>query len=268
VIDTPAAPLEGAVCAVHADRAASFVCQRCGSYACPDCAVDETRTQCRACGAGLVDWERWRELGLFATFFSTTRELLFAPAAFFRKAPGPRAGPPFAYGVVAFMLAQLAYAVVFALFMVVVGFRGSSFGGAPEKLGELLAMAVCIAPMICIQAPIQSGIAIVWSAGWAHLTLHLMGKTSATFEQSMRATSYANAPYVLWFVPCVGWIASFVWVPILEAIAMRETHRVSMGTALFAVLAHRAALILGVALLYAFLFAFAFASTPGFGAPR
>jgi len=47
----PSTAASGARCAVHADRTASLVCARCGSFMCPECSEGGAQAQCPKCRA-------------------------------------------------------------------------------------------------------------------------------------------------------------------------------------------------------------------------
>jgi hypothetical protein len=78
----------------------------------------------------------------------------------------------------------------------------------------------------------------------------------------VRAVSYANAPYVVYVVPCIGWLVGSIWVVVLEVVAIRETHRVRTEIAVVAALGHRVLFVLVIVGLYAALIGLFIASAP------
>jgi len=66
--------------------------------------------------------------------------------------------------------------------------------------------------MMLVQAPAYGFMGILVGGGLTHVTLVLMKKANATFEQTLRAVSYANAPYFFYFIPCLGPFVAWFWI--------------------------------------------------------
>lgn len=240
----------GASCAVHGGVGASFTCSRCGTFACDDCAFSRTAGQpvCRACAAaGLaepVPWERRKELGLIRAFWETTKLLLRAPTAFFRT-PATEAGAmaPISYALVAYTLGQLVWNLVmltgFALTSGVAGIALDEGAAGGMAAGYFLCILGVVIPLTLTQAPIQGLIALLGGGGLAHLTLRMMKCANAPFESTLRAVSYANAPYLLYAVPCLGPFIGWGFMITLEVKGLKATHRIGTDRAVVAVLAYR-----------------------------
>lgn len=254
------------MCGVHADAGATFTCTRCGTFGCLDCLFSALagREICRACAEpGLgepIPWERRKELGLRRALWRTTVLACRQPARFYRT-PATEAGVlwPMVYGMGVYTLAQLVLNVVMALLMLASG--GVAALVAPEPaLGAVLAgyglcMVVAMVPLTLIWAPISAAIGIVIAAGAAHVMLALMKRTKGSFEDTLRAVSYSNAPYFWSVIPGCGAIIGWVWMLVIEVIAVRETHRTTTGRAAVATLLYRFVLLGTLAVGYAALVA-------------
>jgi len=232
----------GALCAVHAEQDAIFICTRCGSYGCADCVFSDVagREMCLACSTGglaeVLPWERRRDIGWWKAFWRTTRLVLSEPTATFRT-PSAEAGigGPLLYGVLAYTVGQLIVLVLLVLFMVVMGVALGAATGEAGIAALFAGYGICIVPLTLVQVPVYALIGIIMGGGLSHFTLYLMKKATVPFEQTLRAVSFANAPHVFDIFQCV----SIPWVIAAETIAIRETHRVSTGTALVATLGWR-----------------------------
>lgn len=232
----------GALCGVHAEREATFTCTRCGSYGCTDCVFSDVggREICVACSTGglaeVLPWERRREIGWWSAFWQTTRLVLLEPTATFRT-PSSEAGigGPLLYGVLAYTVGQLIVLALVVLAMIVMGVAVGAATGEAGAGALLAGYGVCIIPLTLVQVPVYALVGIIMGGGLSHFTLYLLKKASAPFDQTLRAVSLANAPHVFDIFQCV----SVPWVIAAETIAIRETHRVSTGTALLATLGWR-----------------------------
>jgi len=117
-------------------------------------------------------------------------------------------------------------------------------------LGVGLLYGVLIVAMTLVQAPVYAIIGIMTSGALGHGALVLTKKATQGLEQTIRAVAYANAGHVYWGVPIVGWLVAIVWVPVLEVIGIRETHKCSTGAAVFAVLSWRIVILGALLTLY------------------
>lgn len=276
--DAPADAAGTPLCAVHPEAPATFTCARCGSFGCGACLAAQTsvgpvchRCADRGVGSGLP-WERWREIGLWRSGWQTTKLALRSPTRCFRTpalTPGP--GLPLGYGAAVYTVGQLGYALTLVLVFVVMGI--GMFAAMPEGsqtpeavLAPFGCMGFAIVPMVVILAPVQALVGILVAAVCAHGTLALLGSARASFEQTLRAVSYANAPYALFVIPCIGPLVALCWVPALEVIALREVHDISTGKASVAAFGWRIALTLLIVGAYVAFFAMMFAAVQEAGA--
>lgn len=232
----------GALCAVHAEREAEYICSRCGSYACEGCLFSAVpgREMCKACAEGglteVVPWERRREIGWWKAFWRTSKLVLVEPSATFRTpTTEPGIGGPLLYGVLSYTVGQLIVLLLVVLAMLVMGVAVGAATGEAGITALFAGYGLCIIPLTLVQVPVYALMGIMMGAGMSHFTLFLMKKASAPFDQTLRAVSYANAPHLFDIFQCI----SIPWVIAAETIALREAHRVSTGTALVAALAWR-----------------------------
>jgi len=229
---------------------ASFTCNRCGTFGCDACAFSPLAALlvCRACAAGglaePIPWERRKELGFIRAFWETTKLLYRAPTAFFRT-PLTESGAmgPISYGLVAYTLGQLVWNFVMLIGLAMTsGVTGialdeGQLGGM--MAGYFICVLAIVIPVTLTQAPIQGLIALLGGGGLSHLTLRMMKSANTPFEGTLRAVSYANGPYLLYAVPCVGPFIGWGFMIVLEVIALKEAHRIGTDRAAVAVLGYR-----------------------------
>lgn len=240
----------GARCAVHEEADAVFVCGRCGTFGCLACVfagTDRGTAICRACAArGLpepIPWERRRELGWIRAFWQTTKLVSAQPTRFFAT-PTTESGllGPMLYAVLAYTVGLALQLLSMGLAMVVTG-GGLALFGEPTGGAVLATYGLCFGvgmlPFTLASYPVYAILGALTAGGLGHGTLVLFKARTASFEQSLRAVCFANAPYFWTWVPCVGWFLSWPWVWAAEVIALRETHRTGTDKAAFAALGHR-----------------------------
>jgi hypothetical protein len=268
----------GAECAVHPDAPASFLCARCGTFGCAECAfsVIPRREVCRACAAkGLgepIPWERRAELGTMLAFWQTVRLASFSPTAFFRTpTTQPSVLGAVMHGVATPTIGLLLSYVLIGLLMMLGGGVAALAIQDPEAsmIGGVLAAYGCffvgMSPVALIFGPANALLGAAFAAAASHGTLAVFKKTGASFEETLRASSYANAPRMFAFVPILGGLTYF-WSVGLEVVALRETHRCGTGWALAAALGYRLVLFLMLIVAYAALIGAVFALERGHGA--
>jgi hypothetical protein len=269
----PSAALVGASCAEHGDRGATFVCTRCGDFACDECAFSRVpeREVCRRCAAhGLAEpipWERRKELGWRKAYWETTKAVLRDPTRFY-KTPSTEEGlmGPMMYGVLAYTVGQTLYAALMAVLLLGAGGVSAVMVDEQGLGGFLLAYFGClglgVVPLTLLQAPVQSLFGIVVAGGCAHLTLMMLKSTKGTLEASLRAVCYANAAYILMVIPCFGALALLGYELWAEVAGMREAHRIGTDKAVLAVVGFRVLLILLIVGFYVAFFAVTLAAGP------
>ncbi len=247
---------------MHHETDGTFACARCGDYACARCLFggEAGHEVCRTCAsAGLetpIPWERRAELGWIRALLRTTKLVSLEPRRFFRTpATDQQVLWPVAYGVGVYTIGQLVGNIIIMIGLLALG--GAAATTIPDAgvsgvlAGYLACWAVAIIPITLIQAPTVALMGIAGGAALTHLTLVVTRTKRGSFEQTLRAVSYANAPYLLYFVPCLGPIIAWLWMVGVEVVAVRETHRIGTDRAALAVLGYRVALIVLVVGVYA-----------------
>ncbi|MFW5920864.1 MAG: YIP1 family protein [Polyangiales bacterium] len=252
----PAGLPAGAACAHHPERDATRLCARCGSFACEQCVFSalEQRPICRACAEGglgePIPWERRREIGRLRAFWRTTKVAMRTPTRFYRTPPTEEGQLwPVVYGVLAYTAGQLGSYLFMALLVLLGGGIAAAFAPEPEIGGILFGYFGCwtvgMFPLVLLQAPVYALLGILAGAAMSHGTLALFRVPRGSFEQTLRVVAFANAPYILYVVPCVGPLVGLVGVVVLEVIGLREVHRLSTDKAVLAAVGYR---VLGVVL--------------------
>jgi hypothetical protein len=266
---------EGTRCAAHREDAV-FVCARCGSFGCAACRFSAVagREICAACaGGGLeepIPWERRAELGKWTAFWRTTKLAVLSPVRFFKTpTTSPSGMAAVAHGVgtytVGMMLSYALSGLTLLLGGGVLALVGEDTG--LQELGGVLGVYGCaivgMSPLALLFGPANALMGLVFGTACAHGTLALFGKARGSFEDSLRAMSYSNAPRVLFFVPVLG-ILAWGWMLRLEVVGLRETHGCGTDWAAAATFGYRVALVLVTVLAYAAIFGFAYLSAqPG-----
>ncbi|MEM9190279.1 MAG: hypothetical protein AAGF12_13935 [Myxococcota bacterium] len=277
---TPSEPAtdRGAACAIHPDREAVFTCARCGTFGCSECAFAtvRNRTTCRACAAsGLpepIPWEHRKSLGYWKAFVATCGVAARQPTRFFRTPAGEDGlWGPVSFGMASYTFGQLLFLIILCLGLVA---SGIGFGVAADNpsdgailAGVSIGYAVVLVGTSAVQMPMYALLGIFAGGGLSHLTLKLMKKATASFEETARVVSYANAAYFYYWIPCVGPLFSLVWVVRLETIALRELHGCGTDRALVAALGYRILLFVLVVGVYVGLIALIIRTSPEFQTP-
>jgi hypothetical protein len=257
--DVPA----GARCGVHAEVDARFLCVTCGTYGCGACVFARTErgATCRACAARglaeIVPWERRRELGWVRAFWETTRLVCTEPKRFFAT-PAGESGliGPTAYAVLAYTAGGALMMLSFGLLMLVGA--GGALIADEAALGTIFGIyggcfTVGFIPFALLAYPVQGLVQVLIAAACSHGTLVLLKGQRVSFEQSLRAVCYANAPYFWSFVPCIGWFGPMFWVWYCETVALRDAHRTTTDRAAIAVLGYRLLFFVAIVTIYALL---------------
>ena len=255
----------GAYCGIYPDQFAEIICSRCGTFICAEgnFGGEKGSEVCVNCAKGglesPVPWDRAKGLGYRTAYWETTKILLRDSVRFFKTPPTSSTGWGLAYGVVAYTVGQLLAALLVALLMLLSGGIMGGIGAQsdampPGMTGFFMAyfgcLGIAIVPMTLMQAPVGGLFGIAASVVGTHGTLKMFGWSKGGIETTMRAVSYANAPYVLYGIPCVGPIIGFFWVILLEVRGIREVHSLSNDKAIFAVVGYRIVLMLLVGGLY------------------
>lgn len=171
--------------------------------------------------------------GFFGGLWSTIFQALKTPSAFFRSMPttGGMARP-----LVFHLL--LAEFMVFCQFLWGLSGLGSfsQYAGSPELMDMGMSMAGAGSLMLLIFYPLLLILRLLVMTAIIHLLLKLLRSGQGGAEGTFRVLCYAAAPLVIGILPLVGPIIGGVWSIGLTILGLREAHRTSFATAMFAVL--------------------------------
>jgi len=195
-----------------------------------------------AAGRPGLPWERGKD---FASLLETAKLLITSPAEAYDQAKEKGDyGSPILFAVI--------FAVIGGIFsafwqILQIGGAGSLMKQIPDLPPEMRdalsgaggATGAAGAVFGIILAPVFAVIGLfIWSA-IVHLVLNLLGAlkdSSAGFEGTLRAASFASVVQLAYVVPVVGPIVAFVWSVILQVLGIASLHRTSQGKAVAGVL--------------------------------
>jgi len=194
-------------------------CARCGS---------------RLEGAGVVtvspDWEENGGWFRIPSFFITVREVLFTPSSTFSRVKTDNR----IFNACLFGIIGGSIGILFgSLWQTVVDWRKfiPQYSDVPDVFHGLsywLAMLL-IAPSVAVLAQLIS-------AGIVHVCLMIAGGAKRGFAVTFRVVAYAyGATALLSLIPVLGAVAGFIWLVAVEALGLKEAHRITLGKSLFAV---------------------------------
>ena len=185
-----------------------------------------------------LPWEDRQRLGFVNALVETIKLLVTAPGEAYRRV---REKGDF--------FSPLLFAVIVGWVMAIVGqlwslaFQSTLITLLPSELrhqiGPMLAGSAAGFVVAVIVAPILIMIGLfIWS-GIVHLCLMMVGGTggsTAGFEGTFRAISYAQVASLAQVVPMAGGLIGVVWGIVLQVIGLATLHKTSHGKAAMAVL--------------------------------
>lgn len=185
-----------------------------------------------------LPWEDRERVGFVNGLLETIKLLITAPGSAYRRAKekGDYFGP-------------LLFAVLIGWVMAIIGqlwsllFQSTWISMMPaemrREIGPMMAGGAAGFVVTIILAPIIITIVLfIWSA-IVHLFLNLVGGTSAStagYEGTFRAISYAQVASLAQIVPIVGGLIAFVWAIVLQVIGLSTLHKTTGGKAAAGVL--------------------------------
>lgn len=180
-----------------------------------------------------VPFEELARHGFFGGLWGTITRVVKTPASFFRSMP-----------VSGGMAKPLIFHLLLAEFMVFCqfgwGFTSlgsmSQYAGSPELLDMGLSLAGAGSLMLLVVYPLLLVLRLMLMTGIIHLLLKLLRSGQGGAEGTFRVLCYAAAPLIVGVVPFVGPVVGGLWSIVLTVIGLKEAHRTSLSTALFAVL--------------------------------
>lgn len=249
LVDAVAVPA-GARCGTHPASAALYLCARCGTFLCTDCAAIgfDGESYCGPCEAHLpgdIPWEQRRRIGYFGALRDTVAAVLLWPAAFFRHAPRERSiWPALVFGYLFTALVDaidLLRAIVVwseapeARVAFVEGFeRGASEVPALAGWGEVAWFLVELGGPVA--SPLTYGVWMIATAAAWWVGLRVVSG-SADPREILRGLSYTNVLALFGVVTLflAGPVAVFVmmllalWGGVLQVLAMARLTDGSIG---------------------------------------
>jgi hypothetical protein len=180
--------------------------------------------------AGYSPWEDMANLGFFTAFFRTIKEVLFSPIGFFRAMPVDKN-----------IHYALLYGIIMGFFVALSGllwqFAFSGLAGGGEGMQGMEAL---FTPFFLIIYAFFLPFVIVFSlfmyTGMLHTMLIVVGGNLRGLDATFRVVAYTQSAQVFTLIPVLGVFIYLVYTPILLAIGFKESHQISTGKAVFAVL--------------------------------
>ncbi|MDP3428625.1 MAG: YIP1 family protein [Humidesulfovibrio sp.] len=184
-----------------------------------------------------VPFEDLPSHGFFPGLWRTITEVLKTPAAFFRAMPisGGMAKP------LVFHLLLAEFMVLSQFFWGMSGLSAlSQYSGNQEFMDLGLGLAGTSPIFILVLYPLLLILRLMLMTGVIHFLLCVIfrftgGKGSGS-EATFRVLCYSAAPLILGVVPFFGPLLGGVWSIALTIIGLKEAHRTSGSTAMFAVM--------------------------------
>ena len=185
---------------------------------------------------GYTPWEDMANLGFFAAFFRTIKEVLFSPSQFFRSMPVNKdMHYPLIYGIL-----MGFFVGVFSLFW---QYAFSGISGQAQGT-ELLFTSYFIIFYALIR-PIILAIQLFAVSGVFHTSLMIVGGDRRGFDATFRVVAYIStiqllSIVVLWAgfatkAPVVFFLIFFFYAAVMFSIGFKQSHQISTGKAVLAV---------------------------------
>lgn len=192
-------------------------------------------------------------------YIETWKEVIQSPSDFYREMPKTGGyADPLTFAAISFIIYALLAALLTALFgpgMYMSGMYGGTYGGMYEGMyGSARGLGFFAILMIVIITPISGIISLFIEAAILYIIYKILGGTGS-YEGTVRFISYATAVLVLFWIPIVGWIAGIYGI-YLYIVGGMHVHDVSMARSAIAVLLPTLLVILLMAIVMAWLFAF------------
>lgn len=200
-------------------------------------------------------WEDMASLGFTTAFFRTIKQVFSIPDIFFRRMPVNNGIlNPLLFGIIA------GYVGALINFFWQYTFSGMLGGGLNFAGVSPVIIYAFILPIIIIIGLFIGSIII-------HISVMMFGGKRG-FEATFRVFSFANSIQVVSVVPLLGAIFFLVYYPVLIVVGLKESHRITMGRAAFAVFV---SIIIGVIIIggiFLLLFVTVFAAFMGSMIPQ
>ena len=190
---------------------------------------------------GGTPWDRRDSLGLLGALIETTKQVLTAPAAFFRAMPVTGGlGPPLLYAFAIAFVGLLAATIYNIVFNSVLTSSLTRMGGGREFDGLLPfltgATTIVWRLVMFLFGTVSIVIILFVIPAVLHLILLAFGGGTRGFEATFRVFAFSQAASIFNIIPFCGGIIGFVYTLVLLVIGLSEVHQISRGKAAAVVL--------------------------------
>ena len=231
------------VCAVHPHLLSLRACERCGSFACPQCLRQSDRGEalCASCHertpSGQVAWDQRAELGTLKAFWNTCLDVMFRPTPTFeRMQPMGSVGSSLGFAALCSFVGIFTTMLVYMAFMAVFPMPDETMKSDNISPVAFRGMMVGIFAVWMVLAPVMGLLTTLFTSALDHLLLRMVG-TAQPYAVTLRGNAFSQAPFLLGLIPfCSLYVAPF-WSIGLRVVAYRSLHGTSWGKAALGALA-------------------------------
>jgi hypothetical protein len=200
-----------------------------------------------------VPWEERQQRGLFGAFFENWKQVVAQPEEFWRRMrPDGPLGDALFFGWICFGVYLL---LNLPIQMVSQGLNTEQMQQLMSQLRQALDQAKELSPEIrqlilrLVESALGKGtvaftvgtvilypVRVIIGAALTHLCCLIFGVAKNGFTATVRVMTYAQAPYLLGWVPCVGQIVAPIYGLVLLIWGLSRAHDSSVGRAVAAIL--------------------------------
>jgi len=188
-------------------------------------------------------------------YIETWKEVMQRPSDFYRGMP--KTGgytDPLTFAAISFIIYALLAALLTVLFGSGTHMNGMYDGMYEGMYGSVRELGFFAVLMTVIITPIAGIISLFIEAAILYIIYKILGG-KGSYEGTVRFISYATAVMVLSWIPIIGWIAG-IYEIYLYIVGGMYVHGVSMARSAIAILLPTLLVILLIAIIMAWLFAF------------
>ncbi|NMO23039.1 YIP1 family protein, partial [Pyxidicoccus fallax] len=225
------------VCAVHPHLLSLSACERCGSFACPQCLrrSDRGEALCASCHerlpAGLVAWDEREVHGTLKAYWNTCLDIMFRPMPTFeRLRPTGSQGSSLGFAALSSFVGSFTTMLIYMGFMAFFPMPDETMRADNVNPQAFRYLGAGLFGVVILLTPLLGVLTTLFTSGLDHLLLRLMG-TAQPFEVTLRGNSLSQAPFLLGLIPFCGIYVAPLWAFGLRIIAYKNMHGVSWGKA-------------------------------------